>query len=331
MLSDVLQSFHGTPVMIIGDVILDEYLFGDVRRISPEAPIPVVELRRRRHHPGGASNVAVNIAALGGRPVLCGIVGMDANARVLEETTLEFLSPDSLCLLAMEDRPTTMKMRVMAHGQQMLRIDSESREPISPEEEDSLLAWARKQIPHVRACILSDYAKGVLTRRVCTETISLCRRADIPVIVDPKGKDYQRYAGATLITPNLTEASLAVNISFEPGEEPCALGEALLALLPGTAVMITRGDEGLSLYRSALEPVHIPALAQEIYDVTGAGDTVIGAMGLALASGASLEDAALLANMAASLVVGKLGTATVATSEIQQMLPRLSTSVDGGV
>ena len=320
MSSRILDAFAGLRVLVLGDIMLDEYIFGDVRRISQEAPIPVVEVRRRTVCAGGASNVALNIASLGGVPLLSGVVGTDTAAGQLVEILAERIPITESRLIPQPDRPTTLKSRVIAHSQQMLRLDTEETRPISPEVEDAVIAWVREQLPSVQACVLSDYAKGVLTDRVCREVIALGARHDVPVVIDPKGIRYQRYAGATVITPNRHEAGVAVNQIVENQADLDEVAESLLVILNGAQLLITRGGEGMSLYRSAQPPVHIPAKARSVYDVTGAGDTVISALALALAAGMPMEEAMSLSNIAASVVVGKLGAVPVTTAELMDAL-----------
>jgi D-beta-D-heptose 7-phosphate kinase/D-beta-D-heptose 1-phosphate adenosyltransferase len=318
-LAELLDRFPGRGVLVVGDVMLDEYVWGEVRRISPEAPVPVVEVRRRSFVPGGAANTAANVAALGGRPVLVSVVGQDLSASMLREVLAQNgTDADGLC--ADPGRATTTKSRVVAHGQQVARLDVEERAPLTPALEDALLDALREHLPRAEACILSDYAKGAVTPRVAQELIRLARRAGRPVVVDPKGADYSRYRGATVVKPNLHEAERSARV--EIGGE-AALGEAaarLLALLEGSAVLITRGPDGMSLFRRGAAPRHVPAVVRPVFDVTGAGDTVAGTLAMSLAAGASLESAVELANRAASIVVGKVGTATVTCDELRAEL-----------
>lgn len=316
MFGDVIASFSQQHVLILGDVILDEYIFGEVKRISPEAPIPVVETRRREYRAGGASNVAVNVASLGGAPLLCGVVGGDTAAVQLGDVLNERLAEGRAHLVPSTDRPTSLKSRVIAHSQQMLRLDTEATRPVPGEVEDAILAWVEAQLATVQACVLSDYAKGVLTDRVCREVIRLATRRDLPVIIDPKGTRYERYAGATIITPNRNEAIVATNRPINAPEDLELAARELLALLDGANLLITRGEEGMSLFRQQQAPVHFPAQARTVFDVTGAGDTVVGTLALAMATGMPLEQAVMLANLAASIVVGKLGTSSVTGEEL---------------
>jgi D-beta-D-heptose 7-phosphate kinase/D-beta-D-heptose 1-phosphate adenosyltransferase len=312
----LLESISGCRVLVIGDVMLDEYIIGHVRRISPEAPIPVVEAAHREYRPGGASNVAANIAALGGVPLLCGVVGVDEAARTLGHV-LGDAGLGVPALIGAADRPTTLKSRIMAHGQQMLRLDSESTAPIPEEVEADVLAWVRASMGQAKACVLSDYAKGVLTPGLCVAIMALAGEHGVPVVVDPKARDFGRYAGATVITPNLREAAVAANHPPDGPHDVDALAADLMTAVGGAALLITRSEAGMSLYQPGVAALHIPTRAQAVHDVTGAGDTVVGALALALAARAPLADAAGMANVAAGIVVGKLGTATVTPAELR--------------
>jgi D-beta-D-heptose 7-phosphate kinase/D-beta-D-heptose 1-phosphate adenosyltransferase len=318
-LPDLLATFLGRGVLVVGDVMLDEYIWGEVRRISPEAPVPVVEVRRRSASPGGAANTAANVAALGGRPVLVSVVGQDHAAARLREVLAQN-GTDAHGLCPDPARATTTKSRVIAHSQQVARLDVEERAPLSPALEDTLLAAVQKHLPRAEACILSDYAKGVVTPRVAREVIRLARQAGRPVVVDPKGADYAKYRGATLVKPNLHEAerSAGVEITGEAGLREAAA--RLIDLLGGSAVLVTQGAEGMSLFRPGAAPLHVPAVVRNVFDVTGAGDTVAGTLAMGLAAGGALEQAVELANRAASIVVGKVGTATVTCDELRAEL-----------
>lgn len=301
-------------IMVVGDVMLDEYLMGHVRGISPEAPVPVVEIRERTCVPGGAGNVAANLASLGCNVRLCGAVGMDESAAKLYElfATLPHIS---VYFARCQDRPTTTKTRILSQSQQMLRADREERHPISPTAEAELLQYVQQHMKNLHACVLSDYAKGVLTDTLLQSLIALCRKANIPIIVDPKGHHYARYQGASVVTPNTAEANLAA----ENEEETLALEQVAARLqqeIGDGALLITRGPQGMSLFQPGAPPTHISAQARTIYDVTGAGDTVVAVLALMLASGLDLLSAAQLANYAAGIVVGKVGTACVTIDEL---------------
>jgi D-beta-D-heptose 7-phosphate kinase/D-beta-D-heptose 1-phosphate adenosyltransferase len=314
-LHDLLAAFPGKGVLVLGDIMLDEYIWGEARRISPEAPVPVVEVKRRTFSPGGAANSAANVAALGGRPILVSVIGRD-NLGVLlrEELGKNGIGAEGLCVDGA--RATTVKSRIVAHQQQVVRLDSEDRSALAGPLEEELLRAIEKQMAHVHACIISDYAKGVVTPRVAGELIRLARRAGKPVVVDPKGKDYSKYRGATLVKPNIHEAEVSSKqeIAGEAGLHEAA--RRLLEVLEDSAVLITRGAEGMSLFRNRTAPVHVPVIRRNVFDVTGAGDTVASTLAMSLATGAPLEQAMQLANWAASIVVGKVGTATVTPEEL---------------
>jgi len=313
-LQEIKEIIPRLNIMVIGDVMLDEYLLGHVRGISPEAPVPVVEIREQTYAPGGAGNVAANLASLGCNVWLSGVVGMDGPAAKLYEifATRPHIS---VHFYRCQDRPTTTKTRILAHSQQMLRADREERHPISPAAEADLLQYVREHLKNLHACVLSDYAKGVLTDTLLHALVSLCQQANIPIIVDPKGHHYSRYRGATVVTPNTAEA----NVAAENEEEAMTLDQVAGRLqeeIGAGALLITRGAQGMSLFTPGAPPAHIPAQARTIYDVTGAGDTVVAVLALLLASGMDLLAAAQLANYAAGIVVGKVGTACVTIDEL---------------
>lgn len=329
-LAALIPLLAGRRVLIVGDLMLDEYVWGEVRRISPEAPVPVVHLRRRTYRPGGAGNVAANVAALAGVPLLAGVVGQDAMAQALTES-LQALGVDGVeGLFSAPDRPTTVKSRIMGHHQQMLRVDTETTEPIPASLATQVLAWCQAHIDEVDACLLSDYAKGMLTPTLCQGVIALARSRDLPVIVDPKGRDYHKYAGATVITPNLAETAAAAGLQSDVSEGGAsAVGAFDLALAvkalrehvgPTTHLLITRGADGMTLFDGEGASTHIPADARTVFDVTGAGDTVAATVSLGLAAGAALFQAASLASVAAGVVVGKVGTSTASPAELEERL-----------
>ena len=237
-LRDLAASFTGKRIVIIGDVMLDEYIWGDVRRISPEAPVPVVEFRRHMHVPGGAGNTAANVCSLGGAALLGGVVGGDLQAEALRQALRQSgVQVDGL--LADPGRLTTTKTRIVAHSQQMVRIDREQREPLSATDEEALIEWVEKQMVRADACILSDYAKGVVSPRVAEQFIRLARQAGKPVIVDPKGTNYAKYRGATLVKPNLHEAERFLNREIHDEASLHEVGRCLTEILDNSAVLIT--------------------------------------------------------------------------------------------
>lgn len=301
-------------IMVVGDVMLDEYLWGHVRGISPEAPVPIVEIRQQTFALGGAGNVATNLASMGCNVCLAGVVGADTQAAKIFELFSQ--TPRiSTHLYPCQDRPTTTKTRILAHSQQLLRTDREERHFILADTEANILTCVQEQLDSLHACILSDYAKGVLTENLLSALITLCNVAHIPVIVDPKGHRYSRYFGATVVTPNVAEANLAASNN----EEDMTLEQVAEHLQSGIgdgALLITRGPGGMSLFQHGSPAIHIPAQARNIYDVTGAGDTVVAVLTLMLSTGMDMESAARLANFAAGIVVGKVGTSSVSLEEL---------------
>lgn len=316
-MTDLTTRFRGRPVLVVGDLMLDEFVRGSVTRISPEAPVPVVEVQGRSFVAGGAANTAANVAALGGVPFLAGLVGDDTAG----ETVCQLLREKGVDVgpvVRDRHRPTTTKTRVLAGTHQIVRIDHERPGAIGEDLEDAILARAGQVLPVAGACVVSDYGKGVVTPRLAGELIRRCRAAGVPVVVDPKGTDYRKYAGATVVKPNQLEAGKVLNRDLRDREGVAAAGRELLDLLgPGSAVLVTQGANGMTLFERGRPAVHVPALAREVFDVTGAGDTVAGTMALTLAVGGSLESACRLASAAAAVVVGKLGTATLTVDELR--------------
>ena len=307
-----IPDFSKTRVVVAGDVMLDRYLFGSTGRISPEAPVPVVHVQETDNRPGGAANVAVNLAALGTHTRLVGVVGQDAAAEtlagILEARGIE-------CAFATaDDRPTITKTRVQSRGQQLIRLDEEKAMAMPG---DSVAGALGKALNGAGAVVLSDYGKGALSD--VQAMITSCREAGVPVLVDPKGTDFSKYRGATLITPNQGEFE-AVAGKADSEEDLVARANAMMDELELDALLVTRSEKGMLLVESGSEPVFLSTQAREVYDVTGAGDTVIATLAAALASGQGLASAAALANLAAGLVVRKIGVATVTPGELSAAL-----------
>jgi D-glycero-beta-D-manno-heptose-7-phosphate kinase len=294
--------------------MLDEFIWGKVRRISPEAPVPVVEVARESYHLGGAGNVAAGLSALGAIPIPIGLVGDDYAAKrfadLLNEHTIE---PSGL--ISDTSRPTTLKTRIVAHNQQIVRADRESKTPLSEDRNAALLAAFLKWLPSCAAVIVSDYDKGVVNRQLLSQALPAAQKAGVPVLLDPKVHHADYYRPITLITPNHREAELLTGMSIETDSQLEAAGRRLLERFDCPYALITRGEEGMSLFFRGGSH-RLPTFAREVFDVTGAGDTVIGTLALALAAGATTEEAAILANHAAGVVVGKVGTATVSRAEL---------------
>ncbi|HXV64116.1 MAG TPA: D-glycero-beta-D-manno-heptose-7-phosphate kinase [Vicinamibacteria bacterium] len=313
--AEFLSRARGLPVLVVGDLMLDRFVWGRVSRISPEAPVPVVEIEREDLHVGGAANVAKNLASLEAEPLLVGVLGDDEPARQLR-LALAKLGLSDETVITDPSRRTTVKTRIIAHSQQVVRADWESTSDIDGNVETRMLDALERRTSKARAMVFSDYAKGALTPRLIEKGIELAKRAGIPVLADPKLKRYRRYRGIRLLTPNLGEAERFTGIAIHSEDDIAQAAQALLDELECDAVLITRGEQGMSLYERDAQVLHIPTRAREVFDVTGAGDTVIATAALALAAGASLASAAELANRAAGIVVGKLGTAVALPQEL---------------
>ena len=311
----ILRAARGKEVAIIGDLMLDEFVWGNVSRISPEAPVPVVEVSGHSFHLGGAANVAHNLHSLGSEPLLIGIVGEDDAARRMRGVLQEVGISDE-GLLTDPTRPTTLKTRIIAQSQQVVRADRESRNDISRSLEKLALDKVATALDRASALVLSDYSKGALTTQVLRECTRLARRRKIPILVDPKLARFGEYRNVNLVTPNIHEAERITQTSIVDAPGLARAARSILSKLGCQAILITRGEQGMSLFEKGKPAVHIDASAREVFDVTGAGDTVIATIAFALSGGASLANSARLANLAAGIVVGKLGTAAVDAEEL---------------
>jgi len=312
----LLDRFPSLKTLVVGDLMLDHFIWGAVSRISPEAPVPVVEVTRETEVAGGAGNVAANMAALGAEVHLVGLVGTDASAdRLLN--IMERAEIRTGAIVRSSDRPTIVKTRIVAHHQQVVRFDRERKAEPPPTLAQELWSRIETILPECQAVILSDYAKGVLTPALVTRLVAKARRLKIPVTVDPKVENFARYKNITCVTPNTLEALQSAGVRAVKTEaEMEALGWGLRKKINADSVLVTRGEHGMSLFEKGRPAFHIPTRAKEVFDVTGAGDTVIAVLTLALAGGAPLRTAAELANYAAGIVVGKLGTASVSSEEL---------------
>jgi D-beta-D-heptose 7-phosphate kinase/D-beta-D-heptose 1-phosphate adenosyltransferase len=306
---------RGRRVLVLGDVMLDQFLWGRVARISPEAPVPVVEISSETFHLGGAANVAGNVRALGGQAVVAGVVGDDAAGVRVRRALAEAGIEDALSV-ADGARPTTVKTRIIAHHQQVVRADREVAHDVAGSLERALLDRVRAALPTCGALILSDYQKGVVTAGLMKSVLALARRRGVPVLVDPKVRHFALYRRVAVVTPNQAEAEQATGVRILGEADLVEAGRRILRRLGCQAALVTRGEHGMTLFEVARRPLHIPTAAREVFDVTGAGDTVIATLGLALCAGANLAAAARLANFAAGVVVGKLGTATTTPEEV---------------
>ncbi|MDP6230635.1 MAG: D-glycero-beta-D-manno-heptose-7-phosphate kinase [Nitrospinaceae bacterium] len=314
-----LDSDHRPRLLVIGDLILDEYIWGAVSRISPEAPVPILETKSENLTLGGAANVANNLVALGCEVHLVGAIGQDEKGDKLL-TLIEEKGISSKGIFRFVHRPTTSKIRVVAHNQQVLRIDKEDNRPITEETENRIIKYINKALPDMDIVICSDYRKGILTEKVFSAVSHRAKNSKKRVIVDPKSSDFELYKGATVITPNQFEVEKAVPIKIQDKIDLDRAAEYLLNLTHAEVLLITRGKDGMTLYPNKAKPVDIPTQAKEVFDVTGAGDTVVSVLAMALAVGFNPEDSAWLSNMAASIVVGKVGTAVVTLNEINEYL-----------
>lgn len=323
-LSGAVSRFSSAKVLVIGDIIIDHFLWGAATRISPEAPVPVVNVEREDLMLGGSANVVRNIVSLGGNGALCGIVGDDHMGRKIIELLHTLGTPTGGLVIG--QRPTTVKTRVVAHGQQVVRFDRETVGPPSKTSLQALLDFLANSIRQFDAIIVSDYAKGVISDQLMTplramlEGLRLDEGRSIPLIVDPKPKNMPCFVGATVITPNHHEACLMAGMQIHDEISLAAAARQIRDDLGCKAVLITRGENGMALLQENDQLVTIPTMAKEVFDVTGAGDTVAATLSLALASGCTMHDAAMLANHAAGIVVGKVGTASVSALELTSAL-----------
>jgi len=312
---EILDKFSENNILVIGDVMLDQYKDCLVTRISPEAPIQVADIQKESYKPGGAGNSANNIAALNSKVHLLGVVGSDYFGKIIKKE-LEKRKVNVQGVIEEEGRPTTRKQRVIAHGQQLLRMDHESRDEITAETEKKMIQYVKDNIKEFKAIIISDYAKGVITENLVQETIKLANSAGIPVVIDTRPKNKRFYKHATLITPNEGEARQMVGSDKMKISE---VGDTLIKDLD-TNVLITRGEKGMALFKKDGTTKSFPTVAKEVYDVSGAGDTATATLTLSIASGSTMEEAVELANIAAGIVVGKAGTATTTMEEIKNVI-----------
>lgn len=301
--------------LVIGDLMLDEYLWGKTERISPEAPVQIVDVLREELRLGGAGNVVNNLATLGAHVAVCSVVGDDPDGlTLLQDFSRRQISAEAI--FSDHQRRTSRKTRVVAANQQIVRIDRESRTPLSDEMETAVCQWIQANAGSFQVVLLSDYLKGVLTPRVIASTIDAANKNAIPVLADPKGTDYSRYAGATILTPNRKEAEAASGIAIHDLDSLEKAAKRIMEIAELQYLLITRSEEGMSLFSRSAPPVHIPTVAREVFDVSGAGDTVLAVLATGLASGMKMPEAAAFANVAAGIAVSKLGTSTVSPDEI---------------
>jgi D-beta-D-heptose 7-phosphate kinase/D-beta-D-heptose 1-phosphate adenosyltransferase len=320
---EIINQFSDRRLIVLGDLMLDEFIWGEVRRISPEAPVPVVEVKRESWHLGGAGNVVSNLLGLGAQALPVGIVGDDDAGQLLRWKFAEVGAKDGGLVVA-ASRPTTRKTRIVAHSQQMVRADREDRSVISTDIEERILAAFHSALEHADAVVVSDYDKGLLTPRLLETVVLSAHRQGKIVCLDPKIKNFLSYRQVDVITPNQAEAERASGIEIVDDDSLLKAAHRIRQMLDCVNVLITRGEHGMSLLDAQDKLANIPTVAREVYDVTGAGDTVIAALALAMAAGASVHEAALIANHAAGVVVGKVGTATVSQAELLLTLADLA-------
>jgi D-beta-D-heptose 7-phosphate kinase/D-beta-D-heptose 1-phosphate adenosyltransferase len=319
MLTKILNRFSKVKILVVGDIMIDRFIWGKVSRISPEAPVPVVLVDQETFLLGGAANVVNNIHALGGRVSLCGIVGDDEMSQKVFQKLRE-MGIAAQGVFVGKGRQTTVKTRIIGHHQQLVRIDRETTEELRGPALRNISEFLKKNMGHFDGMVLSDYGKGLLTKELIRRTIREAKEEGKFVMVDPKVKNFFFYKGATVVTPNTAEASAASGIIIHDLPTLKKAGRLLLKRLNCDALVITRGEEGMAIFEPHQEPILVPTVAKEVYDVTGAGDTVIGTMALALGAGAGVIEAAKLANYAAGIVVGKVGTATVHRDELMTVI-----------
>ena len=315
----VISRFQESNVLVLGDIMLDEFVWGKVSRISPEAPVPVVNVTSGSFRLGGATNVVNNIFSLGGKVYVCGVVGDDGNGEKLINSLMD-MGIDTTGVIIEKDRPTSVKTRVIANNQQVVRYDREETSEINHNSMQKVISYLRKNIDSIDAIIISDYGKGIVCEQLIREIRILIGDSDKIISVDPKVNHFSYYKGVTVITPNNIEASQAAGIEIKDEKTLLQVGEILLGRLACKLLLITRGEEGMTLFEESGDITHIPTLAKEVYDVTGAGDTVISALTLALTAGASLKEASAIANYAAGIVVGEVGTSAITVEKLKDAI-----------
>lgn len=314
----IIPKLKGKKILVFGDLMLDEHIWSKVNRISPEAPVPIADVKRIDHVPGGCGNVAANISALGGIPYVVGVIGRDSSGDKLLKSLAKIKVSDQH-LIKDPERPTILKSRIIAGSQHVVRVDREDRTDLSPKLMRKVLQRIENIISQVDAVVISDYGKGMVSNITAKAIISLSKKNNKFVAVDPKGIHYSKYAGASILTPNLAEASGASGVKITDDKSLIRTGKLLLKQTKANYLLITRGKDGMSLF-SEKETTHIPVIPREVFDITGAGDTVIATLSLAVAAGARIKNAAILANTAASVVVGKIGTAPCFREELEEAL-----------
>ncbi len=313
-MKNFFDKFGSTGILVIGDLMVDQYIWGKVKRISPEAPVPVVEVTKENLLLGGAANVAHNIQSLGGKAFIAGTIGRDDTGKILTNKLTE-KGFDTEGIIIDGDRPTTVKTRVIAHSQQVVRFDREVKSDINKSTSSLLLEYVKSCLPHIKGIIISDYCKGLITKSLVRKIIEITK-SKVFIAADPKIGHFNYYKNLGLLTPNINEASFGSGIDITDEKTLMAAGRELLKKLNCKSIIITRGDEGMTIFEKNNRITHIPTCAREVYDVSGAGDTVIATLTLCHSAGLTLKEAAVVANHAAGIVVGKMGTAVTNQKEI---------------
>ncbi len=318
-LKKYIDQFSGARLFVVGDVIMDEYIWGDVSRISPEAPVPVVDVAEETQMLGGAANVIHNISTLGAKPVLCGVVGKDPTGKEII-CKIKALGLDAQGIVTGPNRPTSIKTRIVARNQQVVRYDRERRQDISPQSRKKILGFIAKNLNQIDGIVVSDYGKGVVSADLMRGLRELVKDDHIIITVDPKTGNFEHYQGVDLITPNHHEAGAFCGFHIVDQDTLIRAGRQMLERLNCRSVLITQGKAGMSLFEKTGAITHIPTVARQVFDVTGAGDTVISTFSLGLAVGMDLRSSAILSNFAAGIVVGKLGTSVVNAEELKNII-----------
>ncbi len=320
-LKRAVNRFRNARVLVIGDIILDHYIWGDVSRISPEAPVPVVEVTKETKMLGGAANVINNLAKLGARPLLCGVIGRDQTGREII-SRIEAMGLSTEGIVREAGRPTSIKTRIIAHNQQVVRFDKESKAEIKEGTVKKLLNFVAGKLKNMDVVVVSDYGKGVISSSLMVELRKLMDGSSAIVGVDPKTGNFEFYRGVDVITPNHHEAGAYCHMGIEDEATLLEAGKRMLEGLDCGSVLITRGKDGMTLFERDGQITHIPTVARKVYDVTGAGDTVISTLCLGLASGLDMKSSAVIANFAAGIVVGEVGTSAVEAAELKEAISR---------
>lgn len=322
VLKSYINRFSQAKVLVIGDIIMDEYFWGNVTRISPEAPVPIVEVTKETRTLGGAANVIHNLATLGSNSIICGIIGEDLPGYEIQNM-VEKIGMTTNGIIKEPDRPTSIKTRVVAQSQQVVRFDRESRQDINASSINDLLDFIGQKLNEIDAIVVSDYGKGVISSTMMKELRSLVSNSDIIIAVDPKIGNFKYYHDVHIITPNHHEASSFCGFEITDRDSLMKAGKKMLYELKCRSVLITQGKDGMTLFENSGEIFHIPTIAKKVYDVTGAGDTVIATIALGLATGLGLKSSAVLSNLAAGIVVGEVGTTTISTENLLKVIDQL--------